>query len=119
MAEQRKGMRAWTVILSVLVMAGLVNAASIAGGKSVYLVESKHTPEQCLAALDAMSASAPKMLSTINWGCMSGDHTGYAFVNAPSESAVREMLPESLRASAHIVKVDKFTVAQIKSFHQK
>jgi hypothetical protein len=49
---------------------------------------------------------------------MSGDHTGYVIVEAGSESEARENVPSFLRGKARIVKVDKFTPEQIKSFHQ-
>jgi len=86
--------------------------------KSVYFLETRHTPEQCLEALDAVGGQ-PKLIGKVEWGCMAGDHAGYAFIEGANEAAVRKMLPEVLRADAKIVKVDKFTTAQIKSFHEK
>jgi hypothetical protein len=83
------------------------------------MVETKHTAEQCLTALDAMADKSPKMLKVTEWGCMAGDHTGYAFIQGENEEAVRAMLPETLRADAKIVKVSKFTADQIRAFHKK
>jgi len=87
--------------------------------RSLYFVQLPHTPEECLKAMDEVVAKSSKLLAKVNWACMAGDHTGYAFVEAASESAVRDMLPASQRDKARIVKVNKFTAEQIKSFHEK
>jgi hypothetical protein len=86
---------------------------------SSYLVMVPHTAEECLKALDAMSSDSPKMLAKMSFGCMSGDHTGYAIVNAESEEAVKDMIPAAQRDKAKIVKVSKFTPEQIKKLHEK
>jgi len=90
-----------------------------AAKKGKYLIELKHTSDQCLEKLDQISAEAPKMLDKIQWGCLSGDHTGYLIVSAESEKAARDMLPALMRDEAHVVGLNTFTVEQIKSFHQK
>ena len=85
---------------------------------SKYLIISPHTKEECLASLDAAAAMGGANLAKWEWGCMSGDHTGYAFVDASSEQDALKMVPESLRAKARAVKVSQFTAEQIKSFHE-
>jgi hypothetical protein len=49
---------------------------------------------------------------------MSGDHTGYAFLEGRSESEIRQMLPRNSQANARIQKVDKFTPDQIENIHK-
>lgn len=93
--------------------------ASNAHKKGKYLIELKHTSEQCLNTLDQISAEAPKLLDRVEWGCLSGDHTGYLIVSAESEKAARAMLPSLMRDEALVVGLNTFTVEQIKSFHQK
>ena len=83
-----------------------------------YHVASPHTKEQCLADLDAM-AEKPEVLNKFEWGCMAGDHTGYAVVEASSEDEARSMLPAAMRAKAHISQVGGITSEQIRSFHKK
>jgi len=40
-----------------------------------------------------------QLLPKVYWGCMAGDHTGYAIVDAKSESAAKEMVAApSIRA---------------------
>jgi hypothetical protein len=50
---------------------------------------------------------------------MAGDHTGYAIVEARSESEAREAIPVFLGGKARVVKLNKFTPEQIRDFHRK
>jgi hypothetical protein len=84
-----------------------------------YLLIMPHTPEQCVAALDAMEAASPELLAKTDWGCMAGDHTGYLVVHAASQQAALNMVPANERAGAKAIKLNKFTPEQIKSFHKK
>jgi hypothetical protein len=129
MGERHIG-TAGILALAAVLAVGVFAAATVYGGSphtttgaktaaSHFLIISPHTPEQCFAALDEMSRHPPKLLATMKFGGMAGDHTGYAFVTAQNEEQARNMLPESLRASANVEKVDTFTPEQIKSFHEK
>lgn len=84
-----------------------------------YLVASPHTPEECLRALDEILAKGPKALGAVEWGCMAGDHTGYAIIEAGSEPQARETVPAFLRGKARVVKLNTFTPEQIREFHRK
>lgn len=84
-----------------------------------YFVESKHTPEECLRALDEILAKGPDALSRVEWGCMAGDHTGYSIVEARNETEALKEIPSFLRPKTRTVKLNRFTPEQIKSFHQK
>jgi hypothetical protein len=112
----------WSVAVAALVALSLsvpVRAEDKGGGNHTYLVTTTHTPEECLAALDEMAAKDPKLLSKMEWGCKSGDHSGYAFVEAKDEKAALAQLPEANRATAKAVAVTKFTPAQLKAVHEK
>jgi hypothetical protein len=82
-----------------------------------FLIEAPHTKEECLKALDTMMEDEPQFLDDSLFGCMAGDHTGYATVEASSEVEARNKLPEFLRMKAKVVEVNKITPEQIKSFH--
>ena len=47
-----------------------------------FLIETPHKAEDCLKALDEELAKGPKVLEKFDYGCMAGDHTGYAIVDA-------------------------------------
>jgi hypothetical protein len=86
---------------------------------NVYLVQLKHTPEQCMATLNDIKGKGDAFLSKFEWGCMSGDHTAYAFLEGKSEADVKTLLPKDVQATAKILKVDKFTADQIENLHKK
>lgn len=111
--------------LSILpLLFALVAITTVAMGgtkaeKSRFLVISPHTPEECLATLDSVSAMGKETLAKYDWGCMAGDHTAYAIVTAGNEEEAAKIVPESLRSKAKIVKLGKFTVEQIKKLHSQ
>jgi hypothetical protein len=82
-----------------------------------YFIESPHSKEECLQALDDVLARGPEFLARFDWGCMSGDHTGWAVVEAGSEAAARSIVPVLVRGKARVTEVSKFTPDQIRSFH--
>jgi hypothetical protein len=86
---------------------------------NLYFVQAKHTPDQCLNTLSEMKGKGDAFLSKFEFGCMSGDHTGYAFLEGKSEESVKAMLPKELQETATIQKVDKFTAQQIENLHKE
>lgn len=82
-----------------------------------YILESPHTKDECLRALDETLAEGTAILNNFEWGCATGDHTGYAIVDVENELRAKSMIPDFLRSKARIVKVVKFTPEQIRSFH--
>lgn len=78
-----------------------------------------HTPQQCLAALDHMSANDKKLFEKTEWGCRYGDHTGYVTITAADEQAALAMVPEPERANAKAQKVGKFTQKDLEEIHKK
>ena len=107
-----------TLLLFAFMLVTLWSVTPALAGNARYMVMATHTPEECLKTLDDVSAKGSKMLSKFDWGCMSGDHSGYMVVEARDEAAVKGMLPASMK-NAKIVKLNKFTAEQIKGFHEK
>jgi hypothetical protein len=106
-------------IISIALASSLsAQTAKPAETTSKYFVQVPHTPDQCMTMLTDMKDKGDSYLSKFSFGCMSGDHTAYAFIDGKSEDDVRQMLPKEVQASAKIVKVDKFTSAQIKKMHE-
>jgi hypothetical protein len=117
MAAKRSVCTIAMLAVAVLLLAAFSPTAVVASN-SHFMVVASHTPEECLKVLDEVNAKGAKLLSAFEWGCMAGDHTGYAFVDAKDEDAVRAMMPASMQ-HAKITKVTKFSAQQIKSFHEK
>jgi hypothetical protein len=86
-----------------------------------YLVQATHRPEECLQGLDDIIAQGSGEIERYDFGCAVGDHSNhvcFCSAEASSEAAVREMLPRGIRANAQVTEVGKFTVEQVRSFHQ-
>ncbi|HEX2396381.1 MAG TPA: hypothetical protein VHI78_13625 [Bacteroidales bacterium] len=91
---------------------------SESAGVSDFFVQIPHTKEQCVQTLQNMNDKGEQLLSDFEFGCSSGDHTAYGFVKAKSKEEVKQMLPVSEQASVKIVKVKKYTPAEIESMHK-
>jgi hypothetical protein len=85
---------------------------------NTYFVRATHTTEQCMSLLDKVNEKGDKYLSQFKYGCMSGDHTSYAFIEAPSEDAARKLLLKELQSTAKIEQVNTFTAKQIEDLHK-
>ncbi len=116
MKTTTKGMLA-VGICGLLLAGSWTMAAAKGSAKSEYLLVVPHTAETCLSSLDELAAA--KSLDQYEFGCLAGDHTGYAHVEAESEAAALATVPEAQRANAKAIKVSKFTAAQVRSLHQK
>ena len=92
--------------------------AAKASMDNTYFVMAPHTKESCMKVLDELKAKGEDNLSKYKFGCMAGEHTTYAFLKAPSEEALRKMLPADVLANAKIQKVDAFSIKQIEDFHK-
>lgn len=84
-----------------------------------YIIESPHTKEECLRALDEELAKGKDILGKFDYGCRAGDHTAYAIVDANSKNDALKLVPTFLQNKARVVEVDKITPEMIRSFHTK
>ena len=107
-----------SAILLLLCMAAYGQTKPATAKTNVYFVQTSHTPEQCVNTLMEIKSKGDPFLSKFQFGCMSGDHTAYAFLEGKSEDDVRQMLPKDAQANAKIQKVDKFTADQIEKIHK-
>lgn len=83
-----------------------------------FMIEMPHTNDQCMRELDEMAESGRDLLNKTYWGCMAGSHTGWAMVEAGSESDVWNMVPAAIRDEVNIVEISKFTPDQIREMHK-
>jgi hypothetical protein len=101
-----------------VVSMGQTKPASTVTKENMYYVEIPHSPEQCLKLLDELKGNGNAFLSKFEFGCMSGDHTAYAFLTGKSEEDVRQLLPKDQQSTAKIQKVNKLTLDQIERLHK-
>jgi len=104
-------------MVSLYVLTGYADDEK-AKGKSKFMVVVSHTPEQCLSQLDEINAKGADLLNKFDWGCKAGDHTGYAQIESENATAVKNMLPMDVQSSAKIVKVNKFSPAELETIHK-
>ncbi len=107
------------LLIAVILVAAVVvmTTAGDAKGKSKYMVVTTHNADQCLQVMDDVVKQNRKILDKCWMGCMSGEHTGYAMVDARRESDALKMLPPALRTNAKATRVSKLTPKQIKKAH--
>jgi len=84
-----------------------------------YMIESPHTEEECLRALDEELEKGRDILGKFDFGCKVGDHTAYAIVDVKGKNDALNLVPFFLQNKARIVEVGKITPEMIKSFHTK
>ena len=84
---------------------------------ALYMITSVYEAEGCLDALDEIRAKGADTLNKFVFGCKEGDHTGYAIMDEESRETALSLLPTVLQETTCITRVDKFTPADILSFH--
>jgi len=86
-----------------------------------FMIESTHTPEECLTMLDEISERGTEVLQQWRFACATGahdNHTAYAFLEAPNAGAATAMAGDITRRNATITEVAPLTQTQIRGFHQ-
>lgn len=82
-----------------------------------YLIESKHTKDDCLHALTLVAAHG--YITHFDWGCKVGEHTGWAIIEADSEQEALLAVPSLTRNKARAILLTKYTPDDIKLLHDK
>ncbi|HTY11861.1 MAG TPA: hypothetical protein VMF88_12405 [Bacteroidota bacterium] len=80
-----------------------------------YLVESPHTKDDCYHVVKQVEALG--YLTHFEWGCSSGNHTGFTIIEAENEAQARMVVPSMSRKEARVVKLNKFTPEMLKASH--
>lgn len=115
----RRAASSWAVLLLLLAAPAMVLSANPSGeGSFRFLVSLSHSPDSCLAAIDAAKSVGDEFLAQCDWGCVGGDHTCYLIVRGDDEATVRKTIPREW-AGARIVKLLRFTPEQVASFHSE
>ena len=80
-----------------------------------YLVTVPHTAHECLNAVQQVIAAG--FITHFDWGCKDGNHTGWVIIEAESASEAMMAVPTAQRHNATVVKLNKFTPAEIEKMH--
>ncbi len=84
---------------------------------SDFMIETPHTKEECVRALDELVDAGPEVLAKYEFGCAKGDHTGYALVQAENAAEARKLVPHLLQSKAKVVPVERLTADMVMGFH--
>lgn len=71
-----------------------------------YLIESPHAAGDCKKVLESVYAQG--YLNNFDWGCMSGNHTGWVIIEAENESQALWVVPHFIRSKAKATRLVKF-----------
>jgi hypothetical protein len=71
-----------------------------------YLIETPHTAENCTLVIREVHAMG--YLHYFEWGCETGVHCGWGFVEADDEQGALMTVPSVVRQQARAVEVTKF-----------
>jgi hypothetical protein len=82
-----------------------------------FLIETPHTQEDCLKAIEYVLAAG--YITHFHWGCKTGDHTGYAILDAKDKAEALMVVPTLGRPRARVMELTQFSPAEIKAMHDK
>ncbi len=82
-----------------------------------YLVISPHGAEDCLHVMDLTVTAG--YITHYDWGCESGDHTGWLILEAENDEEALLSVPSLVRNKARAIRIRKYTPEQIQEFHKK
>lgn len=84
-----------------------------------YMIELRHTAENCSHILDEMMDYDDELIDMFTWRCKSGEHTGWALVEADNKEEVQEMLPPAIGDMAHIIEINRFNAEEMRRQHEQ
>ncbi len=80
-----------------------------------FLIEVPHEAEAlaCARVVKIFLSSGSHFLTNAEWGCFDGDHRCWMKVDVNDKQEARGIVPPGLRAHAHIVQLNRFTMDEI------
>jgi hypothetical protein len=87
----------------------------------LYLVESPHTPEECMASFEEFvkHPRAEELVKNTVAGCKNDNHVAWTIASFADENEARNMVTvETLKKKMKIYPVDQFTLEEMKGAHQ-
>lgn len=85
-----------------------------------YLVEVPHAPDECGWIMDEIIGRGPQYGLMFWWGCQTGEHRAWAWLDGPGREAVlEEALPPVLRERAVVHRVSRVDGPQLLEWHDR
>jgi hypothetical protein len=80
-----------------------------------YLIEVPHSDDKvkCARAIQVFLQTGSHFLVNADWGCMDGEHKAWIIMEADNKEDVLSVLPLEVRPQAKIVRLAKFSMADV------
>jgi hypothetical protein len=80
-----------------------------------YLIEVPHDEEllACAQVVESFLNYGSHFATNADWGCTDGVHKAWITIETDSKEDARNILPPAYRAQATIIKLNKFSMAEI------
>jgi len=80
-----------------------------------FLIEVPHAEDEyaCARVVQTFLETGSHYLTHADWGCRDGDHRAWMVVDAENRDEARWIVPAPFRDQARVVRLNKFTVAEI------
>ena len=82
-----------------------------------YLIETPHSEGECLGLVEQVRAMG--YLRHFDWGCNSGEHNGWAIIEADSEAEAHMVVPPLVRDKARVLVVTRFEEDRARKLHKR
>lgn len=83
---------------------------------NLYLVETKHTKENCRHIMDNFWVYGH--ITHFVWGCEQGICTGWAIIEAETEDEALLSVPSLVRNTTKVIRVSRFSPEELQHFHE-
>lgn len=89
-----------------------------------FIIEVAHEPEPiaCVRAVEAFLRTGSHFLTHADWGCNDGVHKAWIIAELDSKDEARAIVPSEFRERTTVVKLNRFTPAQLaemQSYHER
>ena len=80
-----------------------------------FLIEVPHEADKaaCARAIQTFLQFGSHFVANADWGCSDGEHKAWLMVEVPSREDAQSVVPANYRSEARIVKLDRYTLAQV------
>jgi hypothetical protein len=82
-----------------------------------FLIISPHTHEECTRVIKQTLAIG--YLTHFYWGCKSGDHTGYAMIEAENKEQALLSIPTMIRDNGRVIGLVQFDPQDVQKWENK
>ena len=86
-----------------------------------FLIECSHADEHegCVRALDAVMKHGSHLMTTIEWGCADGVHSGWLVAELADKADALRLIPPEYRATSRVVQLRLWSPDEVEKMMRK